>query len=484
MADLKAQGRALLREHALIAGEPVTGAETITVDNPADGSIVGHIPKLSADEVDQAVQAAADAFPAWAAAPGTERAAVLRRWADAIGRETDGLAALLSLENGKPFGESKAEVAYANQFVRWFAGEAERLGGEAVESWAAGDRILVLRDPVGPVAAVTPWNFPAAMVTRKLAPAFAAGCTVVLKPASATPFTAIAMAELAYGAGLPPAALSVVTGDSGTVGGVLTASPLIRKLSFTGSTPVGRKLMADCAPTLKRLSMELGGAAPALVFDDADLPAAVDGVMKAKFRNTGQSCVSINRCYVQRPLFDAFVEAAAERVRALEVGAAFEDGAEIGPLIDRNGLEKVEAHVAALRDSGARLVVGGERHDRGGLFFQPTLLAGGDDQLLRHEETFGPVLAVFPFDEDADGLRLANATEFGLASYLFAGDLRRTLRAARAIEAGMVGVNTGLISNAANPFGGIKQSGFGREGSRHGLDDYMQIRAVTLAGVG
>jgi succinate-semialdehyde dehydrogenase/glutarate-semialdehyde dehydrogenase len=483
MTHLEEQGRAMLREHALIAGEAVTAAETIAVDNPADGSVIGRVPKLSAEQVERAVRASVDAFPAWAATPGLERAAVLRRWADAIDRESDGLAALLSLENGKPFSESKGEIAYANQFVRWFAGEAERLTGDAVESWSAGDRILAWKDPVGPVAAITPWNFPAAMVTRKLAPAFAAGCTVVLKPASATPFTAIALAALAYEAGLPPAALSVVTGASGVVGGVLTASPLIRKLSFTGSTPVGQQLMADCAPTLKRLSMELGGAAPALVFDDADLPAAVEGVVKGKFRNTGQSCVSINRCYVQRGVLEAFVDAAAERVRGLKVGSAFEEGAEIGPLIDKNGLGKVEEHVAALRGSGARLVVGGERHARGGLFFQPTLLAGGDDTLLRGEETFGPVLAVFPFEDEAEALRLANATDFGLASYVFAGDLRRVFRVTRGVEAGMVGVNTGLISNAANPFGGIKLSGFGREGSRYGLDEYLQVKAVTLAGV-
>jgi succinate-semialdehyde dehydrogenase/glutarate-semialdehyde dehydrogenase len=399
-----------------------------------------------------------------------------------IDRDADALGAVLALENGKPFAEAKGEIAYANQFVRWFAGEAERLGGGAMESWSAGDRILVFKDPVGPVAAITPWNFPAAMVTRKLAPAFAAGCTVVLKPASATPFTALALAELAYEAGLPPGALSVVTGDSGTVGGVLTGSPLIRKLSFTGSTPVGRRLMADCAPTLKRLSMELGGAAPGVVFADADLGRAVDGALKGKFRNTGQSCVSINRLYVERGVLDAFVEAAAPRIAALNVGAAFDDGAEIGPLIDENGLRKVEEHVARLRDSGARLVVGGERHARGGLFFQPTLLVGGDDALLREEETFGPVLAVFPFDDEAEAVQRANATSFGLASYVFTGDLDRTLRLARSVESGMMGVNTGLISNAANPFGGIKQSGFGREGSIYGLDEYLQVKAVTLAG--
>ena len=484
MSDRKQAGRARIREHALIGGEPATAGESIRVTDPADGSVIGAVPKLSAAQVERAIQLAAGAFPAWAARPGPERAAMLRRWADLIDRDAEALAALLALENGKPFAEAAGEIAYANQFVRWFAGEAERLGGRAMESWSAGDRILTWKDPVGPVAAITPWNFPAAMATRKLAPAFAAGCTVVLKPASATPFTALALAELAYEAGLPPDALSVVTGDSGTVGGALTASPLIRKLSFTGSTPVGRQLMADCAPTLKRLSLELGGAAPALVFADADLERAVEGAVTGKFRNSGQSCVSMNRLYVERAVLGRFVEAAAAKVAALKVGAAFDDDVEIGPLIDENGLRKVQAHVTSLRASGARVVVGGERHARGGLFFQPTLLVGGDDTLLREEETFGPVLAVFPFDDEAEAVRRANATSFGLASYVFTGGLDRAFRLARGIEAGMVGVNTGLISNAANPFGGIRQSGFGREGSIYGLDEYLQIKAVTLAGAG
>lgn len=484
MADPKEQGRALLREHALIAGRPITAAESITVDDPAEGVTLGRVPKLSAEQVESAVRAAADAFPAWAATPAFERAGVLRRWAALVEEKAEALAALMSLENGKPLGEARGEIAYANQFVHWFAGEAERGGGHVIESWSGADRVLTFRDPVGPVAAITPWNFPAAMVTRKLAPALAAGCTVVLKPASATPFTAIALVELALQAGVPAGALNLVTGDSGTVGAVLTGSPLIRKLSFTGSTPVGERLMADCAPTLKRLSMELGGSAPGIVFDDADLEHAIDGVMTGKFRNTGQSCVSINRAYVQRPLLDAFVAGVEARMRALKVGRPFEEGVEIGPLIDENGVRKVEEHTAALRAGGARLVMGGKRHTLGGLFFEPTLLVGGDDALLRGEETFGPLLAVFPFDDEAEALAKANDTPFGLASYVWTGGLERSLRIARGIEAGMVGVNTGLISNAANPFGGIKASGFGREGSRYGLDEYLQIKAITLAGVG
>lgn len=484
MAYVREQGLALMREHALIAGRPVTAAETISVDDPAEWTLLGTVPKLSAEQVQAAVGAAADAFPAWAATPAFERAGVLRRWAALIDDKAEALAALMSLENGKSLGEAKGEVAYANQFVRWFAGEAERIDGRVIESWSGADRVLAFRDPVGVVAAITPWNFPAAMVTRKLAPALAAGCTVVLKPASATPFTAIALVELALEAGVPAGALNVVTGDSGTVGGVLTGSPLVRKLSFTGSTPVGQRLMVDCAPTLKRLSMELGGSAPGIVFDDADLEQAVDGVVKGKFRNTGQSCVSINRAYVQRPVLEAFVAGVEARMRALKVGRPFEEGAEIGPLIDEHGVKKVEEHVAKLQRSGARLVLGGKRHALGGLFFEPTLLVGGDDALLRGEETFGPLLAVFPFDEEDEVLAKANDTPFGLASYVWTGGLERSLRVARGIEAGMVGVNTGLISNAASPFGGIKASGFGREGSRYGMDEYLQIKAITLTGAG
>ena len=481
--SLKEQGRALIREHALIAGQAVTAAETIRVDDPADGSTLGAVPRLSAAQVERAVAVATGAFPGWTATPAFERAAMLRRWAGLIEARTDALAALLSLENGKPFGEARGEINYANQFVQWFAGEAERMGGHAIASWSGADRVVTFKDPIGPVAAITPWNFPAAMITRKLGPALAAGCTVVLKPASATPFTANALVELALEAGAPAAALNVVTGDSGVVGGVLTGSADIRKLSFTGSTPVGRRLMADCAPTLKRLSMELGGSAPGIVFADADLDQAIRGVTAGKFRNTGQSCVAINRVYVQRPAMDAFLAGVEARMRSLKVGRPFEEGVEIGPLIDGNGLRKVEEHAATLQESGARLLLGGGRHELGGLFFQPTLLVGGDDALLRGEETFGPLMAVFPFDDEAEVLNKANATEFGLASYVFTGSLERAFRAARAIEAGMVGVNTGVISNAANPFGGIKQSGFGREGSIYGLDEYLQVKAVTLAGV-
>ena len=476
----RAAGQALIREQALVAGEWVDGSGRIEVEDPAEETVIGSVPKLSAAQVDRAVQSAADAFPAWSGMREFERAAILRRWGELIDRDTEALGALLALENGKPFAEAKGEIGYANQFVKWFAGEAERLDGSWIPSPSARDRILAIKQPIGPVAAITPWNFPAAMITRKLAPAFAAGCTVVLKPASATPFTALALAALAQEAGAPPGVLSVVTGESGVIAPVLTASPLIRKLSFTGSTGVGRELMAASAPTLKRLSMELGGAAPLIVFEDADLELAIAETVKGKFRCAGQTCVCPNRVYVHASLHDAFVEGLAARVAALKVGAPFEPGAEIGPLIDAKGLGKVEDHVNRTVAAGGRVLTGGARHERGGRFFQPTVLDGGDESLFRQEETFGPVVPVFAFDTEDEVVALANASEFGLASYLFSENLNRVMRVAAAIEAGMVGVNVGLMSNASNPFGGVKQSGFGREGSIYGIEEYLQVKAVTL----
>ena len=477
---IEATARKSVIEAALVAGRWTTGRDRLEVENPADESVIGSVPKVSAEQVDEAIQAAADAFPGWAATREFERAELLRRWAALVDRETETLGAVLALENGKPFPEAKAEIAYANQFIKWFAGEAERLNGEVIPSPSGQDRILAFRQPVGPVAAITPWNFPAAMITRKLAPAFAAGCTVVLKPASATPFTALALASLAMEAGLPEGVLSVVTGDNKVIGPRLTSSALIRKLSFTGSTSVGRDLMAACAPTLKRLSMELGGAAPLIVFDDADIDQAVDGTVKGKFRCSGQTCVCPNRVYVQEGIYQAYLEKLTARVAGLKVGPAFEPGVEIGPLIDAEGVAKVEDHVARTVARGGRILTGGARHERGGRFFQPTVLDGGDETLFRHEETFGPVVPVFPFKTEEEAVALANASEFGLASYLFSRDLDRVMRVARQIEAGMVGVNVGLMSNAANPFGGVKQSGFGREGSVYGIDEYLQIKAVTL----
>jgi succinate-semialdehyde dehydrogenase/glutarate-semialdehyde dehydrogenase len=474
-------GLKLLREHAFIAGEPVHGSGSrITVDDPATGALLGHVPDLGVAEIQRAIEAAHDAFPAWSRTDPHARANVLREWARLIDENAEGLGALMALENGKPFEEARGEVVYANSFIRWFAGEAERILGETQDS-PLGHVILTFREAVGPCALITPWNFPAAMLTRKLGPAFAAGCTAVVKPASQTPFTAIALAELAYQAGLPKGALSVVTGDAATIGGVLTASPLIRKLSFTGSTPIGRKLAEQCAPTLKRVSMELGGAAPLIVFADADLDLAVAETIKGKLRNAGQTCVCPNRVYVEASVAEAYASKLAEAVAKIPVGPAFEDGVKVGPLIEDKAITKVEDHLARVRASGGRVLTGGARHALGGRFFQPTVTLGGDDALFRHEETFGPLIPVFSFETEEEVLGKANDSEFGLASYLFTRDLDRAMRIGRHIEAGMIGINTGLISTAVAPFGGVKQSGYGREGSTHGLDEYVDIKQVTLA---
>jgi len=474
-------GLSLLRQHALIAGEPIAANGVgVAVDNPADGALLGHVPDLGAAETKRAVAAAVDAFTDWSRGDPHERAAFLRAWAALIDENTEALGALCALENGKPFEEAKGEIAYANGFIKWFAGEAERLIGETQDS-PLGHLILTYREAVGPCALITPWNFPAAMLTRKLGPAFAAGCTAVVKPASQTPFTAIALAELAYRAGLPAGALSIVTGEAAVIGKALCDSPDIRKLSFTGSTGVGRKLAEQCAPTLKRVSMELGGAAPLVVFADADLDLAVAETIKGKFRNSGQTCVCPNRVYVERPVAEAFAEKLAAQVARLPVGDAFQPGVKVGPLIDDKALDKVERHVAAIQADGGRVLTGGARHALGGRFFQPTVTLGGDDRLFLEEETFGPMVPVFPFDTEAEALEKADASEFGLASYLFTRDLDRAMRFSRRIEAGMCGVNTGLISTPVAPFGGVKQSGYGREGSIHGIDEYVNVKTVTLA---
>jgi len=473
-------GLKLLREHAFIAGEAVTGSARIAVDDPATGEIIGHIPDLGVAETERAIAAAVEAFPGWSRSDPHKRAAFLREWARLIDENTEGLGALMALENGKPFEEAKGEVAYANGFIKWFAGQAERLIGETQDS-PLGHVILTFREAVGPCALITPWNFPAAMLTRKLGPAFAAGCTAVVKPASQTPFTALALAELAYQAGLPKGALSVITGDAATIGGVLTASPDIRKLSFTGSTPVGRKLAEQCAPTLKRVSMELGGAAPLIVFADADLDLAVAETIKGKFRNSGQTCVCPNRVYVEASVAEEYAAKLAAEVAKIAVGPAFEPGVKVGPLIEDKAIAKVEDHLTKVQAAGGRVLTGGTRHELGGRFFQPTVTLGGDDKLFREEETFGPLIPVFPFDSEEEVLAKANDSEFGLASYLFTRDLDRAFRIGRHIEAGMCGVNTGLISTAVAPFGGVKSSGYGKEGSVHGIDEYVDIKAVTLA---
>jgi len=473
-------GLKLMSQHALIAGRAVAAeGGGIAVDDPSTGEIIGHVPDLGETETVEAIDAAHQAFADGSMSDPYRRAAFLREWARLIDGRTEALAALMAIENGKPFEEAKGEVTYANSFLKWFAGEAERLIGETQTS-PLGHTLLTFRKAVGPCALITPWNFPAAMLTRKLGPAFAAGCTAVVKPASQTPFTAIALAEMAYEAGLPKGALSVVTGDAATIGGVLTSSPKIRKLSFTGSTGVGAKLAAQCAPTLKRVSLELGGAAPMIIFDDADIGQAVEETIKAKFRNAGQTCVCPNRVYVQSGIAEAYARALAQAVGGIKVGPAFEDGVKVGPLIEPKGVDKVEDHLKRVTGSGAKVLTGGERHPAGERFFTPTVTFGGDDTLFRHEETFGPLVPVFPFDDEDQVVEMANDSEFGLASYLLTRDLDRAMRVARRIEAGMVGINTGLTSNATAPFGGVKQSGYGREGSIHGIDEYVDIQTLTL----
>lgn len=469
----------LRREACLIDGRWVTGDAWIEVDDPATGKMIGRVPSLGATETRAAITAAATAMPAWAARTASDRASVLRRMYDMMTARQEELAWLLTSEQGKPLAEARSEIAYAASFLEWFAEETKRAYGEVVPSHQAGARIVVLKQPVGVVAAITPWNFPAAMVARKIAPALAAGCAVVLKPSEQTPFTALALGAIAEEAGLPGGLLNIITGDPIPIGGELTASPLVRKLSFTGSTAVGSKLFAQSAPTIKKLSLELGGNAPFIVFNDADLDAAVVGAMQSKFRNAGQTCVCANRIYVQSRIYDDFVQRLVAAVGTLRVGAGTEEGVHVGPLIDEAAVKKVERHVADATTHGATVMCGGMRI--GGRFYAPTVLAGvtADMQVTR-EETFGPLAPVVRFETDAEVLELANASEFGLAAYLYGRDLGRVWRAAEALESGIVGVNTGLISTEVAPFGGVKASGLGREGSRHGLDDYLELKYVCL----
>ena len=471
----------LKREACLIGGVWVTGDSWIDVDNPATGAIIGRVPRLGAAETHAAIAAAQKAMGPWAAKTGKERAGVLRRYFDLIMARQDELAAILTEEQGKPLAEAKGEIAYAAAFIEWFAEEAKRVYGDVIPAHAPDKRIVVLKQPIGVVAAITPWNFPAAMITRKIGPALAAGCGVVVKPASQTPFTALALGVLAEEAGLPPGLLNVVTGSAGEIGDVLTSSEVVRKLSFTGSTEIGAKLYAQSAPTIKKLSLELGGNAPFIVFDDADLDAAVTGAIQSKFRNAGQTCVCANRIYAQAGIHDAFVEKLAVATKALKVGPGTEAGVEIGPLIDVRAVAKVEEHIADAIAKGARILVGGGRDARGGRFFTPTVLADvTQDMIVAKEETFGPLAPVFKFSDDDDAIAQANATPFGLAAYFYARDLGRVWRVAERIEAGIVGVNTGLISTEVAPFGGVKSSGLGREGSKYGIEDYLEIKYVCL----
>ncbi|MFN3594951.1 MAG: NAD-dependent succinate-semialdehyde dehydrogenase [Thiobacillaceae bacterium] len=474
----------LLRPQALIDGRwrDADDGAVLTVHDPATGAVVGTVPKLTAAEARQAIEAAARALPAWRVLTAGERAAILRRWHDLVLAHQEDLARILTAEQGKPLTEARAEIAYAASFLDWFAEEARRICGEVIPSPWPERRILTLRQPIGVVAVITPWNFPSAMLARKAAAALAAGCTVVAKPASATPFSALALAALGLEAGIPPGVINVVTGPAEAIGAELTANPTVRMLSFTGSTETGKRLMAACAGTVKKVALELGGNAPFIVFDDADLDAAVEGALAAKFRNCGQTCVCANRILVQAGIYDAFAERFAERVSKLRVGPGQVEGVQIGPLINPAAVAKVEAHVADALAQGARLLTGGARHALGGNFYQPTVLAGATAEMrVCRDETFGPVAPLIRFATEAEAIRLANATEYGLAAFFYTRDLGRAWRVAEALEYGMVGVNAGVISTAVAPFGGVKQSGLGREGGHEGIAEFLETKYVCLA---
>jgi succinate-semialdehyde dehydrogenase / glutarate-semialdehyde dehydrogenase len=478
----------LLRTQALINGEWVSGPACFAVTDPATGRELAQVPNLGRAEADAAIAAAANALNAWRAKPTKERAAVLVRWQQLLVRHADDLARLMTAEQGKPLAEARGEVVYGASFLDWFAEEGKRVYGETIPTTDPTKRYLVIKQAMGVCAAITPWNFPLAMITRKVAPALAAGCTVIIKPAEATPLTALAAAELAQQAGMPAGVLNVLTADSQQsieIGQVLCESDVVRHLSFTGSTEVGRILMKQCAPTIKKLSLELGGNAPFIVFDDADLDSAVDGAVASKYRNAGQTCVCANRIYVQAGVYDAFLEKFAAKVTALKTGNGFEAGVNVGPLIDDAALQKVETHVADAIALGAKLLTGGKRLETaGGNFFEPTLLADATAQMLcSREETFGPVAPVFKFQTEEDAIRQANSTEFGLASYFYSRDIGRIFRVGEALEYGMVGINTGLISTAEVPFGGVKQSGLGREGGRQGIEDYVEVKYLCLGDI-
>jgi succinate-semialdehyde dehydrogenase/glutarate-semialdehyde dehydrogenase len=458
---------------------------TIAVDNPATGDVIGTVPKLGAAETRAAIAAADRALPAWRKKTAKERAAIVRRWYELMVQHQEDLARLMTTEQGKPLTESKGEVVYAASFLEWFAEEAKRVYGDTIPGHQPDKRIVVIKQPVGVVACITPWNFPLAMITRKAGPAIAAGCTVVLKPASQTPFSALALAELGERAGIPQGVFNVVTGSASEIGAELTSNPIVRKLSFTGSTEVGKILMSQCAATVKKLSLELGGNAPFIVFDDADLDAAVDGAIASKYRNTGQTCVCVNRIYVQDAVYDAFAAKLSEAVKKLKPAPGLEPGATQGPLIDDKAVAKVEEHIADAVGKGARVVLGGHRHALGGRFFEPTVIVDvTPSMMVAREETFGPVAPLFRFNTDDEAVAMANDTEFGLAAYFYGRDIGRVWRVAEALESGMVGINTGLISTEVAPFGGVKESGLGREGSKYGIEEYLEIKYLCLGGIG
>ncbi|MEP7295072.1 MAG: NAD-dependent succinate-semialdehyde dehydrogenase [Burkholderiales bacterium] len=483
---LKLKDPTLLRQQAYVAGAWIDAdnGQTVAVNNPATGEQIGTVPMCGTAETVRAIAAADVAQRAWAQVPAKERSAILRKLNDLMLANVDDLALIMTSEQGKPLAEAKGEIAYAASFVEWFAEEARRVYGDTIPATSGDKRIIAIKQPVGTTAAITPWNFPTAMLARKAGPALAAGCSMVVKPATQTPYSALAFAELAERAGIPKGLLSVLTGSASQIGGEMTRSPIVRKLTFTGSTEVGRTLMRQSADTIKKLSLELGGNAPFIVFDDADIDAAVDGAMISKYRNTGQTCVCANRLYVQRGVLKAFTDKLVAKVNALKVGNGLEAGVTQGPLIDAKAIAKIEEHVADARAKGGEVLTGGKRHALGGLFFEPTVVAGATaDMMFAKEETFGPLAPIFAFDTEAEVIALANDSEFGLASYFYSRDIGRVMRVAERLEAGMVGVNTGLISTAEAPFGGVKQSGLGREGSKYGLDDFLEVKYICLGGI-
>jgi succinate-semialdehyde dehydrogenase/glutarate-semialdehyde dehydrogenase len=484
MITLKDQ--TLFRQQCYINGvwSGTADGSAIPVNNPATGEIIGTVPKMGASETHGAIDAANKAYPAWRAKTAAERSAILRRWFESMLENQEDLAVLMTAEQGKPLAESRGEIAYAASFIEWFAEEGKRVYGDTIPTFQRDKRIVVIKEPIGVCAAITPWNFPAAMITRKAGPALAVGCTMVLKPASQTPYSALALAVLAERAGIPVGVFNVITGASGAIGGEMTANPIVRKLTFTGSTEVGKILIGQCAGTVKKVAMELGGNAPFIVFDDADLDAAVEGAIVSKYRNTGQTCVCTNRFLVQDGVYDAFAEKLTVAVSKLKVGDGLKGETQQGPLIDMSALEKVEEHIADAVGKGARILLGGQRHELGGTFFQPTILADvRADMAVAREETFGPLAPLFRFASDEEAIAMANDTEFGLAAYFYSRDIGRVWRVAEALEYGIVGINSGLISSTVAPFGGMKESGVGREGSKYGVDDFLEVKYLCMGGI-
>ncbi|RUM96639.1 NAD-dependent succinate-semialdehyde dehydrogenase [Pseudaminobacter arsenicus] len=483
MSELALKDATLLREECFIGGQwqAAAAGTTIMVTNPSTGARIAVVPSMSAAETRAAIEAAQAAFAPWSARTGKERAAILRRWFELIMANQEDLAVIMTAEQGKPLAESRGEIAYAASFIEWFAEEAKRVYGDTIPGFSSDRRIVVLKQPVGVCAAITPWNFPAAMITRKAGPALAAGCTMVVKPASQTPLSALALCVLAERAGMPKGVLSCVTGAAREIGGELTANPIVRKLSFTGSTEIGKVLIRQCAATVKRTSMELGGNAPFIVFDDADLDAAVEGAIVSKYRNAGQTCVCANRLFAQDGIYDAFVEKLALRVARLRVADGMTEGTEIGPLIDQTAVAKVEQLIGNAITHGGRVAAGGKRHALGRTFFEPTVIAGATPEMdIFREEIFGPVAPVFRFSTEEEAIRLANSTQYGLAAYFYGRDISRVWRVAEALEFGIVGINQGLISTEVAPFGGMKESGNGREGSKYGIEDYLEIKYLCM----